>query len=63
MENLKPCRRCGSIGLLKTKANGNMAVVCQNPLCRLHNLPKYKFKPSQTMAIDDWNRRENDGEL
>lgn len=62
MENeIKQCPKCGSVGYLKAKANGNLAVLCGNPLCKLHKAPKSRFKQSQRMAIDDWNRRCNNG--
>lgn len=57
---LKPCPKCGSVGYLKSKANGNMAVLCGNPLCKLHTAPKSRFRVSPRMAIDDWNRRAED---
>lgn len=57
MPELKPCKKCGNIGVFKSIASGNMAVMCENPLCVYHNAPKSRFRPSQRMAADDWNRR------
>lgn len=68
---LLPCKKCGSVGALKSIVNGNVAILCTNKDCKNATRGKSGFKGSDRMAVDDWNRRnaqrtpkergENDG--
>jgi hypothetical protein len=54
---LLPCKKCGSVGALKSIVNGNVAILCTNKDCKNATRGKSGFKGSDRMAVDDWNRR------
>ena len=51
------CKKCGSVGALKSITNGNVAILCTNKDCKNATRGKSGFKGSDRMAVDDWNRR------
>lgn len=54
---LLPCKKCGSVGELKSTTNGNVAILCTNENCKNATRGESGFKGSDRMAVDDWNRR------
>lgn len=51
------CSKCGFEGVIKSIANGNVAVLCTNSNCKNSSRAKSGFKGSDRMAVDDWNNR------
>lgn len=56
---LLPCKKCGSVGELKSTTNGNVAILCTNKECKNSTRGERGFKCSERMAADDWNERND----